>query len=57
MYSESRGSLPIAPNTKRKPAGGLLGNPSAQTERAGEGLPYRNMQKRETRAHTQAVSL
>lgn len=52
VYSKSRGSLPIAPNTKRKPAGGLLGNPSAQTGRAGEGLPYRNTRKRGTGLQT-----
>lgn len=38
VYSQSRGSLPIAQNTKRNTPGGLLGNPSAHRERAEERL-------------------
>lgn len=41
VYSQSRGSLPIAQNTKRNTPGGLLGNPSAHRERAEERLTYR----------------
>lgn len=50
VYSKSRGSLPIAQNTKRSTPGGLLGNPSAHRERAEERLTYR---KQAGGAHTQ----